>query len=102
MPKKSTTASKTNREEEDRQLKRELLALAKSGAPRPKRGTRLGNALRRFTTPPSPDRPKRPKLSEVDRLMVSAQKAHDREANRGRALPRQRPNHLAKGERHSR
>lgn len=38
--------------EEDRQLKRELLALAKSGAPRPKRGTRLGDALHRFTTRP--------------------------------------------------
>jgi hypothetical protein len=38
--------------EEDRQLKEELLALAKSGAPKPKRGTRLGDALHRFTTCP--------------------------------------------------
>jgi hypothetical protein len=42
---------------------------------------------------------KRAKLSEIDRLQVSAQKASERESNRGRATKRQRPNYLAKGER---
>lgn len=35
----------------DDQLKAELLALAESGAPRPKANTELGRALQRFTTP---------------------------------------------------
>lgn len=39
------------------------------------------------------------KLSKTDRLQVSAQKANEREANRGRAIKRQRPNYLAKGQR---
>ena len=34
----------------DEQLKTELRALAKSGAPRPKANTELGKALKRFTT----------------------------------------------------
>jgi hypothetical protein len=42
----------TYTEEEARQLKAELLALAKVGAPKPKVGTRLGDALIAFTTPP--------------------------------------------------
>jgi hypothetical protein len=44
---------------------------------------------------------KKSKLSEIDRLQVSAQKASEREANRGRAIKRQRPDYLAKGERRS-
>jgi hypothetical protein len=51
--KKTKNSSSKNQSEEDWQIKKELLALAKSGAPRPQRGTRLGNALRRFTTPPT-------------------------------------------------
>jgi hypothetical protein len=94
---KKTKNSSRTQGEEDRQLKKELLALAKSGAPRPRRGTRLGNALRRFTTPPT----KRTKLSEIDRLQIAAAKACDREMNRGRAIKRQRPNTLAKGKRHT-
>jgi hypothetical protein len=38
------------KEADDSKLKKELLALAKSGAPRPKPNTRLGKALARFTT----------------------------------------------------
>ena len=34
----------------DEELKAELLALAKSGAARPKANTELGKALERFTT----------------------------------------------------
>ena len=37
-------------EDEDMMLKEELLALCESGAPKPKKGTRLGDALIRFTT----------------------------------------------------
>jgi hypothetical protein len=40
----------------DAELKDILLALAKSGAPKPKKGTTLGDALARFTTPPGNDR----------------------------------------------
>lgn len=36
----------------DEQLKKELLALAKSGAPRPKANTELGRALKRFAAKP--------------------------------------------------
>lgn len=36
--------------DEDMRLKEELLALCESGAPKPKKGTRLGDALIRFTT----------------------------------------------------
>jgi len=39
-------------EEEDELLKEELLALAESGADKPEKGTRLGDALIRFTTEP--------------------------------------------------
>lgn len=35
----------------DAEIKEILLALAKAGAPKPKRGTVLGDALARFTTP---------------------------------------------------
>ena len=38
--------------EEDELLKEELLALAESGAPKPKKGTRLGDAFEKFTTEP--------------------------------------------------
>jgi hypothetical protein len=37
----------------DAELKDILLTLAKSGAPKPKKGTTLGDALARFTTPPT-------------------------------------------------
>jgi hypothetical protein len=40
----------------DAELKDILLALAKSGAPKPKKGTTLGDALARFTTPPGSGR----------------------------------------------
>jgi hypothetical protein len=91
--KKALIRLKRHMDEEDAQLQKELLALAKSGAPRPKKGTRLGDALIRFTTPPAKrtTSAKRMKLSEVDRLQVAAQKASEKEMNRGRAIPRQRP-----------
>ena len=38
------------------ELKDVLLTLAKSGAPKPKKGTTLGDALSRFTTPPGDNR----------------------------------------------
>jgi hypothetical protein len=42
------------------------------------------------TTPKKPTT-KRMKLSETDRLQVAAQKASEKEMNRGRTIPRQRP-----------
>ncbi len=40
----------------DSELKEILLTLAKSGAPKPKKGTTLGDAMARFTTPPGNNR----------------------------------------------
>ena len=89
--------------EEDSTLMAELLVLAKSGAPRPKKGTRLGDALIRFTTPPAKEpSAKRTKLRTFDELQVAEVRKRERQEVAARGIKRQRPNYLAKGERHSR
>lgn len=52
----------------DAELKDILLMMAKSGAPKPKEGTTLGDALARFTTPSEADNVKDGPPDRINRV----------------------------------
>jgi hypothetical protein len=85
-------------------LKAELLALSPRG-PKPRRGTLLGDALFRFTTKAKSSgndrKAKGKRLYTSDELAVADARARERQEVAAGGIKRQRPNYLAKGQKHT-